>query len=112
LSVFLLGLSNGAFAVAAIGAMMGLAGADGPGREGMRIGLWGAAQAIAFGVGGFLGAAAIDAARALFADATLAFGLVFAIEAVLFLVAARLALGVEETETQTQSIPTLAGGAS
>lgn len=112
LSVFLLGLSNGAFAVAAIGAMMGLAGADGPGREGVRIGLWGAAQAIAFGVGGFLGAAAIDAARALFADATLAFGLVFAIEAVLFLVAARLALGVEETETQTQSIPSLAGGAS
>lgn len=113
LSVFLLGLSNGAFAVAAIGAMMGLAGADGPGREGVRIGLWGAAQAIAFGVGGFLGAAAIDAARALFSDATLAFGLVFAIEAVLFLVAARLALGVEETETQTQSItPSLAGGAS
>ncbi|MEQ8433311.1 MAG: BCD family MFS transporter [Oceanicaulis sp.] len=112
LSVFLLGLSNGAFAVAAIGAMMGLAGADGPGREGVRIGLWGAAQAIAFGVGGFLGAAAIDAARALFADATLAFGLVFAIEAVLFLLAARLALGVEETETQTQSIPSLAGGAS
>lgn len=112
LSVFLLGLSNGAFAVAAIGAMMGLAGADGPGREGVRIGLWGAAQAIAFGVGGFLGAAAIDAARALFSDATLAFGFVFAIEAVLFLVAARLALGVEETETQTQSIPTLAGGAS
>ncbi|MGX6646871.1 BCD family MFS transporter [Maricaulaceae bacterium MS644] len=112
LSVFLLGLSNGAFAVAAIGAMMGLAGADGPGREGVRIGLWGAAQAIAFGVGGFLGAAAIDAARALFADATVAFGLVFAIEAALFLVAARLALGVEETETQTQSIPSLAGGAS
>lgn len=118
-TVFILGLSNGAFAVAAIGAMMGLAGADGPGREGVRIGLWGAAQAIAFGVGGFLGAAAIDAARALFADATLAFGLVFAVEALLFLAAARLALGVDETETQssmnsnpgTDPVPNLAGGA-
>lgn len=111
LSVFLLGIANGGFAVAAIGTMMGLAGADGPGREGVRIGLWGAAQAIAFGVGGFLGAAAIDAARAIFADVTLAFALVFAVEAVLFLVAARLALGVEETERTPELSPELARGA-
>lgn len=110
-TVFVLGLSNGAFAVAAIGAMMGLAGADGPGREGVRIGLWGAAQAIAFGVGGFLGAVAIDAARAVFADTGLAFALVFAAEAVLFLVAARLALGVEEQNPDTHAVPSLAGGA-
>jgi BCD family chlorophyll transporter-like MFS transporter len=110
-TVFILGLSNGAFAVAAIGAMMGLAGADGPGREGMRIGLWGAAQAIAFGVGGFLGAAAIDAARVVFDDTALAFALVFAAEALLFLVAARLALGVEEQNPDTNVVPSLAGGA-
>lgn len=110
-TVFVLGLSNGAFAVAAIGAMMGLAGADGPGREGVRIGLWGAAQAIAFGVGGFLGAVAIDAARAVFADVGPAFALVFAAEAVLFLVAARLALGVEEQNPDTNVVPSLAGGA-
>lgn len=111
-TVFLLGLANGGFAVAAIGAMMGLASADGAGREGVRIGLWGAAQAIAFGVGGFLGAAAIDLARAVFSDSALAFGLVFMVEAVLFLVAARLALGVEETEPDRKPAASLAGGAS
>jgi BCD family chlorophyll transporter-like MFS transporter len=108
----LLGVANGGFAVAAIGAMMGMAGADGPGREGMRIGLWGAAQAIAFGVGGFLGAAAIDAARALFTETAPAFALVFAIEALLFLVAARLALGVDETEPGRDPAADLARGAS
>lgn len=92
--------------------MMGLAGADGPGREGVRIGLWGASQAIAFGIGGFLGAAAIDAARAAFADSRLAFALVFAAEALLFLAAARLALGVEQTEPGTEPVPSLAGGPS
>lgn len=94
-SVFFLGLANGGFAVAAIGAMMGLAGADGGGREGVRVGLWGAAQAIAFGLGGFLGAAAIDAARAAFTDAAPAFAIVFAIDAALFLLAAHLALRVD-----------------
>mgnify|MGYP006278545447 CR=1 FL=1 len=111
-TVFLLGLANGGFAVAAIGAMMGLAGADGAGREGMRIGLWGAAQAIAFGLGGFLGAAAIDAARAVLGDATTAFALVFALEALLFLVAARLAIGVDAAETGAEPAPKLAGAAS
>ena len=111
-TVVLLGVANGAFAVAAIGAMMGLAGADGPGREGMRIGLWGAAQAIAFGLGGFLGAVALDAARAMFADSAPAFAMVFTIEAVLFLVAARLALGVDESERNSTTVAGLAGGAS
>ncbi len=97
-AVVCLGLATGGFAVAAIGAMMGLAGADGGGREGMRIGLWGAAQAIAFGLGGFLGAAAIDAARALFADAAPAFAVVFAVDAALFLLAAHLALRVDAPE--------------
>ncbi|MEL7256195.1 MAG: PucC family protein, partial [Pseudomonadota bacterium] len=63
-SVFALGLANGAFAVAAIGSMMTLASAGEKQREGTRMGLWGAAQAVAFGLGGFLGAAAIDATRA------------------------------------------------
>ena len=111
-TVFLLGLANGGFAVAAIGAMMGLAGADGAGREGMRIGLWGAAQAIAFGLGGFLGAAAIDAARAVLGDVTSAFALVFALEALLFLVAARLAVGVEAAGTGAEPTPKLAGATS
>ena len=47
LSVLLLGAANGAFAVSAIGAMMGLAGSGRESREGTRVGLWGAAQAVA-----------------------------------------------------------------
>lgn len=111
-TVFLLGLANGAFAVAAIGAMMGLAGADGPGKEGVRVGLWGAAQAIAFALGGFLGAAAIDLTRAVFDDVSLAFAIVFAAEAVLFLFAARLALSVEDADPLSDQAAELAGGAS
>lgn len=90
--VFVLGVSNGAFAVAAIGSMMALAGAAGDGREGVRMGLWGAAQAIAFGVGGFLGAAASDVARQILGTPLAAYSCVFAIEAVLFLFAAMLAV--------------------
>jgi len=111
-TIFVLGVANGGFAVAAIGAMMGLAGADGEGREGVRVGLWGASQAIAFGVGGFLGAAAIDVTRAIFADAAPAFALVFAAEALLFLFAARLALRVEQADTDTRQEGQLAREAS
>lgn len=93
-AVFALGFFNGLFAVAAIGTMMSLAGAAGTGREGIRIGLWGAAQAIAFACGGFLGAVGVDAGRALLATDGPAFMLVFSAEALLFLVAAALALGL------------------
>lgn len=90
--VFALGFFNGLFAVAAIATMMALAGADGGGREGIRMGLWGAAQAIAFGLGGFMGAAGADLGRAMLDSPALAFGLVFAVEAGIFAVAALLAL--------------------
>lgn len=89
----LLGFCNGVFAVAAIGAMMALAGQGRADREGTRMGLWGAAQAIAAGVGGLAGAVAVDVLRLLLAP-DLAFASVFAAEAVLFLVAAGLALRV------------------
>jgi BCD family chlorophyll transporter-like MFS transporter len=63
-NVFLLGVANGAFAVAAIASMMTLASRGAARREGLRMGLWGAAQAIAFALGGFLGTVAIDVSRA------------------------------------------------
>ena len=92
-SVFALGFANGVFAVAAIGAMMQLAGSAGQGgREGTRMGLWGAAQAMASGIGGFLGAAGADTMRFALGENHLAYGTVFVIEAGLFLVAAALAL--------------------
>lgn len=92
--VFVLGAANGAFAVSAIGSMMGLAGTGQTNREGVRMGLWGAAQALAFGLGGFAGTVAADLARALIASPALAYGSVFAGEAVLFIVSAALAAQV------------------
>ncbi len=89
-AVILLGLGNGIFAVAAIGSMMQLAGADGGGREGTRMGLWGAAQAMAGAFGAFAGAAAADALRLALPDAA-AFGAVFVAEAALFVAAALMA---------------------
>jgi BCD family chlorophyll transporter-like MFS transporter len=95
-SVALLGFANGAFAVAAIGSMMALASEGRERREGVRMGLWGAAQAIAFGLGGFLGAASVDLVRLLTGDALTAYSTVFAVEACLFLAAAWLAASLGE----------------
>lgn len=93
-SVFALGVANGAFAVAAIGSMMALAGHGRARREGLRMGLWGAAQAIAFGLGGFLGTVAVDATRLLYGAPEIAYAIVFCAEACLFIIAAGLALSV------------------
>ena len=90
-NIALLGFANGVFAVAAIGAMMALAG-DGGGREGIRMGVWGAAQAVAFGLGGLIGAVGVDAGRALIGSTSRTFTIVFGAEALLFLLAASLAL--------------------
>ncbi|PKP95758.1 MAG: MFS transporter [Alphaproteobacteria bacterium HGW-Alphaproteobacteria-14] len=92
INVFVLGLGNGMFAVAAIGAMMGLAGAGENTREGVRMGVWGASQAIAFGLGGLTGAVGVDFARAVLATDGAAFRLVFMIEAAAFVLAAMLAV--------------------
>jgi MFS transporter, BCD family, chlorophyll transporter len=93
-NVFGLGLANGAYAVAAIGSMMALVGSGRAGREGVRMGLWGAAQAIAMGLGGFAGTLASDAARLALGSPVLAYASVFAIEAGLFVAAALLALRI------------------
>lgn len=93
-TVFLLGLANGAFAVAAIGTMMELAAAGRARSEGLRMGVWGAAQGIAFGLGGFLGSFGVDVLRTFFTTPEVAYGSVFATEAALFLVSAHLAARV------------------
>jgi MFS transporter, BCD family, chlorophyll transporter len=95
-NVFLLGAANGAFSIAAIGSMMRLASVGRQRREGVRMGLWGAAQALAFGLGGLAGAAASDLARWLIGSAGAAYASVFAAEALLFLVAARLATCIDK----------------
>ena len=109
-NVVLLGFANGVFAVAAIGTMMALAGAGssaerGP-REGVRMGVWGAAQAIAFGTGGLTGALAVDAVRAVGGSTERAFTLVFGAEALLFLAAAWLALHVARGVSRPKAILT------
>lgn len=92
--VFGLGVFNGVFAVASVGAMMQLADDGRGGRVGTRMGLWGAAQALAAGFGGFLGAASADLARRASGDAASGYGAVFLAEAGLFALAALLALRV------------------
>jgi MFS transporter, BCD family, chlorophyll transporter len=104
-NVFALGLANGAFAVAAIGSMMALASVGRGGREGVRMGLWGAAQAVAFAAGGVLGTAAVDIARRIFPEAINAYGLVFAAEAIAFLWAAVLAADLARESRATRGRP-------
>ena len=55
------------------------------------MGLWGASQAIAFALGGLVGTATSDIARALIAEPGLAYALVFALQALMFLLSAVLA---------------------
>lgn len=92
-NVFGLGFANGVFAVAAVGAMLGLASDGKGGSEGARMGVWGAAQAIAFGTGGLAGAVIVDLLRSDAAADGPAFATVFLIEAVLFVLAALTAVG-------------------
>ncbi len=98
-NVFTLGFANGSFAVAAIGAMMTLAREGDESREGIRMGIFGASQAIAFGLGSFLGTAATDIMRSLTTSDAIAYGSVFAAEGAVFLIAAALALNLSTDTT-------------
>ncbi|UWQ99324.1 BCD family MFS transporter [Rhodobacteraceae bacterium S2214] len=89
-AVVTLGFFNGMFAVSAIGSMMALAGEGHTQREGTRMGLWGAAQAVAAGFGGLIGAAMVDLLRLATTDAQ-AFGFVFIFEGALFIAATLMA---------------------
>jgi BCD family chlorophyll transporter-like MFS transporter len=64
------------------------------------MGLWGAAQAIAFGLGGFAGTLASDLARWLLGSAVTAYATVFALEAALFLFSATLAARVQPARAE------------
>ncbi len=102
-SVFLLGLTNGIFAVAAIGSMFGMSAGARSG-EGVRMGLFGASQAIAFGAGGFCGTMLADAVRLATGSAATSYGVVFAVEAVLFIASAILAARMGRTETASNPL--------
>jgi BCD family chlorophyll transporter-like MFS transporter len=96
-NVFLLGVANGAFSIAAIGAMMAMATQGKGAREGVRMGMWGASQAIAFGAGGFLGTVLADLGKFLLggqAGLGTAYAMVFGLEAAAFVVAAWMAVHI------------------
>jgi MFS transporter, BCD family, chlorophyll transporter len=106
-NVFLLGVANGAFSIAAISCMMKMAG-DEPQRTGTRMGIWGAAQAMAFGVGSLLGAVLSDLGRHVLGSVSLGYAGVFTLEAILFVGAAWVAwsmrANVRATQPATRSI--------
>lgn len=109
--VFMLGLANGAFAVAAIGSMMGLVGRGRGSREGTRMGLWGAAQALAFGLGGIVATGAVDLARLATGSPAVAYGTVFVAEALLFVWATVYAVRLSREDTATTATTADAVGA-
>jgi BCD family chlorophyll transporter-like MFS transporter len=102
-AVVLLGFFNGMFAVAAIGSMMALAAQGAERREGTRMGLWGAAQAIAAGFGGLMGAAMVDILRFSMTD-TQAFGIVFIFEAALFIAATAMAAKIMDRKMPSATL--------
>ncbi len=104
-NVVFLGVANGAFSIAAIATMMRLAGEGGAGREGTRMGLWGAAQAAAFGLGGLLGTAASDLAHALLGEQRTAYAAVFCLQALMFAVSASLATRLGRDRAQQEPSP-------
>lgn len=93
-NVVLLGLANGSFSIAAIATMMRLATQGGDQHAGTRMGLWGASQAMAFGLGGLLGTAASDLAHYLLGEQGTAYACVFGFESVMFVLAAACAIWV------------------
>jgi BCD family chlorophyll transporter-like MFS transporter len=107
-AVFTLGVFNGVYAAAAIGSMMALAGKGAQAREGTRMGLWGAAQAMALGAGGLTGALLVDIARFASASPLGAYAFVFAIEALAFLasafIAARIGGGAPATRQDAPDV--------
>jgi MFS transporter, BCD family, chlorophyll transporter len=111
-TVFALGVANGAFSIAAIGSMMRLAGEGRASREGVRMGLWGAAQAISFGLGGIAGTAASDLARWLIGSPGAAYATVFAFEGVLFLASAVLAWRIGAVARPSLPLPPRPTGAA
>jgi BCD family chlorophyll transporter-like MFS transporter len=103
-NVFLLGVANGSFSIAAIATMMRLATQGGEERAGTRMGLWGAAQAIAFGLGGLLGTAASDIAHYFLSAQGAAYSCVFGFETVMFVMSAVCAVWVGQYDQKSVSM--------
>ncbi len=97
LCLLTLGVANGCFAVGAVGGCMIRARGD---HAGLQMGVFGAAQAVAYGLGGFLGAAGSDVGNALLGSRIAGYTSVFLVEAVLFGGAAVLAWNSRAAERE------------
>ena len=62
------------------------------------MGIWGASQALAAGFGGLLGTLLVDIMRLVTNEISTAFGIVFLIEAILFLAAAIMSAKIIENQ--------------
>jgi MFS transporter, BCD family, chlorophyll transporter len=102
-TVFALGFANGVFAVSAIGSMF-TAAMGHKSQEGVRMGLFGASQAIAFGAGGFVGTLLTDVLKLFTNSNAISYGVVFGIEAALFIVAAFLAMRAVSSTTNANPL--------
>ncbi|MEH1797334.1 MULTISPECIES: BCD family MFS transporter [unclassified Nostoc] len=100
LSLILFGLATGVLTTAAVSLMLDLTVAE---SAGTFIGAWGLAQAMARGVAVVLGGTLLDIGRKLLPNLVLAYGLVFALEAVGMLVSIWFLNRVNVTEFKTST---------
>ncbi len=107
-SLVALGIGNGVFAIGAIGSMMSLSSAVDQSQTGVRMGVFGASQAIAMALGGMLGAGASDVMRMVLDSDRLGYGSVFLMEAALFVGAAALASAARQAGRATSADAVLA----
>jgi BCD family chlorophyll transporter-like MFS transporter len=112
-NVFVLGVANGAFSIAAIASMMTLANEGARRHEGTRMGVFGAAQALGFGAGGFLGTVLVDAGRLFVSthQVGVPYAFVFALEMVGFFVAQWIALRTSFPKHEVGAVSYQATGA-
>lgn len=80
--------------------MMQLVSRGRDGREGVRMGMFGAAQAIAFGAGGLAGTVVLDVGRLVTGSAGGGYVTVFVADALLFLASAMLAARIGRPATE------------
>ncbi len=107
-SLLALGIGNGVFAIGAIGSMMSLSSAVDQSQTGVRMGVFGASQAIAMALGGMLGAGSSDVMRVVLNSDRLGYGSVFLMEAALFVGAAALASAAKQAGRATSADAVLA----
>ncbi|MBW4634222.1 MAG: BCD family MFS transporter [Iphinoe sp. HA4291-MV1] len=100
LALLLFGLATGVLTTAAVTLMLDLTAAE---TAGTFIGAWGLAQAISRGLAVVAGGAVLDVSRKLLPNLVLAYGLVFALEAALLLLAIWFLNRVNVREFQTNA---------